>query len=181
MTPPSSPPPRPAVDPHHIRTLPGGIPIPWLVVGVPLAAIVAIALVMRLNGTPSGAPPGAQPVRSVGLLLQDRPDGSIVVRQTGDRRVIDTVAPATNGFLRVMLAGLVRERRREDEGDRSLPFVVTRWSDGRLTIDDLATHKLIELNAFGPDNAGAFERLLELSDSPSTSMPSPRSAPLPSR
>lgn len=34
-----------------------------------------------------------------------------------------------------MLAGLVRERRRENEGERTLPFIVTRWSDGRLTVD----------------------------------------------
>lgn len=169
----SPPPPPPAADPHHVRTLPGGIPIPWLVVGVPLAAIAAILLVMRLHGSPSAATPGAYPVRTVGLLLQDLPDGSIVVRQASDRHVIDTVPPATNAFLRVMLAGLVRERRRENEGERSLPFVVTRWSDGRLTVDDLATHRLIELNAFGPDNAGAFARLLALRSSPSLPAPLP--------
>ena len=76
--------------------------------------------------------------------------------------------PATNAFLRVMLAGLVRERRREGEGAPSRPFHLTRWSDGRLTIDDIATHKLIELNAFGPSNSGVFARLLDLNRPPHT-------------
>ena len=69
----------------------------------------------------------------------------------------------TNGFLRTVLAGLVRERRRENAGDPATPFRITRWSDGRLTVDDTATGKLIELEAFGHTNEDAFARLLDLS------------------
>lgn len=84
MTPRSLSRPPPAPHSHAIRTLPGGIPIPWLVVGVPLAAIAASALVMLLQGTPLATTPDAHPLHTVGLLLQDRPDGGIVVRQAGD-------------------------------------------------------------------------------------------------
>ena len=100
--------------------------------------------------------------------MQDREDSSIAVMRASDHTLVDVVPPASNGFLRVLLAGLVRERRREGLGAPSIPFHLTRWSDGRLTIDDTATHRLIELQAFGPSNAGAFERLLDLSALPQT-------------
>ena len=76
---------------------------------------------------------------------------------------VATVPPETNGFLRTLLAGLVRERRREDMGGPATPFRITRWADGRLTVDDTATGRLIELEAFGHTNADAFARLLDLS------------------
>ncbi len=48
-------------------------------------------------------------------------------------------------------------------GSPAIPFHLTRWSDGRLTIDDTATGQLIELEAFGHTNEDAFARLLDLS------------------
>jgi len=147
------------------RRLPGGIPIPVVVLGLPAAALLCVAIATRLPA-PDAAPPAAKPLRSADLVMQDRDDGSIAVLQADDRHVVDVVPPDSNGFLRVMLAGLVRERRREGIGAPSLPFHLTRWSDGRLTIDDITTHKLVELEAFGPTNAGVFARLLDLSRPP---------------
>lgn len=147
------------------RRLPGGIPIPLAVIGLPVAAILCIAIATRLSAA-DGMSPAATPLRVADLVMQDRDDGSIAVLQADDGHLVEVVPPASNGFLRVLLTGLVRERRREGVGVPSLPFHLTRWSDGRLTIDDIATHKLIELNAFGPDNAGAFARLLDLSRPP---------------
>jgi len=147
------------------RRLPGGIPIPLVVLGLPFAGLLFVMLAIRLHA-PEAQSPASTPLRSVDLIMQDHADGSITVMHAGDHRMIDLVQPATNAFLRVMLAGLVRERRREGDGAPSRPFHLTRWSDGRLTIDDIATHKLIELNAFGPSNSGVFARLLDLSGSP---------------
>jgi putative photosynthetic complex assembly protein len=95
--------------------------------------------------------------------MQDHDDGSISVFNATDHTLVDVVPPATNGFLRVVLAGLVRERRREGEGSPGIAFHLARWPDGRLTLDDLATHQLIYLDAFGPTNAGAFGHLLDQS------------------
>jgi len=145
-----------------LRRLPGGIPIPLVVLGLPFAGLLFVMIATRLYA-PEAQSPASTPVHSADLIMQDHEDGSITVMQASDHRVIDLVQPATNAFLRVMLAGLVRERRREGEGAPSMPFHLTRWSDGRLTIDDIATHKLIELNAFGPSNSGVFARLLDLS------------------
>lgn len=136
---------------------------PLAVIGALAVVVLAIGAASRLGVHGGGPPAAAQPVQAAELVVQDRDDGGVAVLRAGDRTVVDVLPPGTNGFLRVVLAGLVRERRREDMGAPSLPFRLTRWSDGRLTIDDDATGKLIELNAFGPDNAGAFARLLELS------------------
>lgn len=131
-----------------------------------LAAIVALIAVSTRLASPGGRPPQATPVRSSDLLMQDHIDGAITVTQAGTGRLVETVPPATNGFLRVVLAGLVRERRREAMDAPSMPFRLTRWSDGRLTLDDAATGKLIELEAFGRTNEDAFARLLDLSPPP---------------
>ncbi len=151
------------------RRLPGGIPIPVAVIGLPVLGIVLV-LALRTNA-PGSDHPEAKPIRTADLVLQDHDDGSISVFRAGDRHLVDTVQPASNAFLRVVLAGLVRERRREGQGAPTLPFHLTRWSDRRLTIDDSATHRLIELNAFGPDNSGAFSRLLDLASPPGSASP----------
>ena len=131
-----------------------------------LAAIMALIAGSTRLASPGGRAPQATPVRSAELLMQDRIDGAITVTEADTGRLVETVPPASNGFLRVVLAGLVRERRREDMGAPSLPFRLTRWSDGRLTLDDAATGKLIELEAFGKTNEDAFARLLDLSPPP---------------
>ena len=134
---------------------------PLIVIAVLLAVMVAIAFVSR--GRHGGEPPPAAPVRSADLLMQDNPNGSVTVTQAGTGRLVTTLQPATNAFVRVLLTGLVRERRREGEGSHAIPFHLTRWSDGRLTVDDTATGRLIELEAFGHSNEEAFANLLDLS------------------
>ncbi len=131
-----------------------------------LALVTAGIAVTAHYTRPGGEPPPASMVRTTDLVMQDHPDGSITVTQAGTGAVVDTIAPATNGFLRALLQGLVRERRREDIGAPATPFRITRWSDGRLTVDDIATGRLIELEAFGTTNEAAFARLLDLSPPP---------------
>jgi putative photosynthetic complex assembly protein len=41
-----------------------------------------------------------------------------------------------------------------------VPFRLALHADGRLTLEDPATSRTIELQAFGPANSGAFARLL---------------------
>ena len=67
--------------------------------------------------------------------------------------------PGTNGFIRGVLRGLARDRKLQRIGTEP-PFRLTRWVDGRLSLDDPATGRRIELGAFGPTNAAAFAGLL---------------------
>jgi putative photosynthetic complex assembly protein len=94
------------------------------------------------------------------LQFEDRADGAVVVYDARSEQIAAVLAPETNGFVRGVMRGLARERRREDIGSGP-PFMLTRWSDGRLSIEDEATHQRIELVAFGPTNFAAFARLLD--------------------
>jgi putative photosynthetic complex assembly protein len=58
-----------------------------------------------------------------------------------------------------VLRGLVRERRADHVGPTP-PFRLTRWADGRLSLDDPSTGRHVDLEVFGPANAGAFADIL---------------------
>jgi putative photosynthetic complex assembly protein len=120
---------------------------------------LAAAGFARLSGIGTTGVPDAQVVASRVLLFEDRDDGAVIVREAEDKRLITVLAPGTNGFVRGVMRGFARERRREDVRTEA-PFLLARWSDGRFSIEDAATHERIELVAFGPTNEAAFAHLL---------------------
>ena len=141
------------------------IPKPALVAASGLIAITVLgAASARLSGLGRPEDPRAQAIQSVDLRFEDQPDGGVLVRRAGDGAMIYRVAPETNGFMRATVRGLARERRRSDVGD-AVPFVLTAWSDGRLTLDDSTTSRRVSLEAFGETNARAFADLLTASGS----------------
>jgi putative photosynthetic complex assembly protein len=99
------------------------------------------------------------PVESRDLQFEDGKDGTVLVYDARDRSLIDVIQPGTNGFVRVVLRGLARERRLGDIGKQP-PFRLTRFANGQLTLEDTATSKQIDLVAFGSSNAEAFARLM---------------------
>jgi putative photosynthetic complex assembly protein len=54
----------------------------------------------------------------------------------------------------------VRERKRENIGSEP-PFRLSRLVDGRVTLEDPAIRRRIDLDAFGRSNVGAFSAILE--------------------
>jgi putative photosynthetic complex assembly protein len=62
------------------------------------------------------------------------------------------------GFIRGILRGMARERRRLGKGVAE-PFQLS-LDAGLLVLTDLATGQRVELTAFGHTNAGAFARML---------------------
>lgn len=104
--------------------------------------------------------PAASPVDRFALRFEDRDDGSVAVRDASDGSDIYVVQPGTYGFIRSTLRGLARERRRADF-DATTPFLLTRWSDGTVSLEDTTTNRRVNLDAFGPDNARAFAQLFD--------------------
>ena len=116
--------------------------------------VVATAKLMPQETTASIVPRDAHSVAS--LTFADRPDGAILVKNDAYERVL----PAdTNGFIRGAVRALAHERRVHEVGPEE-PFVLVRERSGRLTLADPSTGAVIDLRAFGKDNALAFAALM---------------------
>jgi putative photosynthetic complex assembly protein len=129
-----------------------------LAMGLLTVAAVAAASVGRASHFDAGAPPTLATVAARDLVFSDGPGGEVVVADaaTGGRV---GVYEGQQGFLRGTLRGFARARRMDAMG-AAAPFRLTRWSDGRLTLDDAKTGRHVELLAFGQDNAAVFARML---------------------
>jgi putative photosynthetic complex assembly protein len=141
--------------PANVSALPRGV-----LIGA--SALVGMALLLtfvaRVSDIGTVHMPKEKVVQALSLRFEDRDDGSVAVRDASNDRVIYTVAPGTNGFIRATLRGLVRERKREGIGPET-PFTLTHWSDGTLSIADSTIGRRVSLDAFGPTNAEAFAQL----------------------
>lgn len=141
---------------------PVGIPKPALWFALTLAvSTIALAAVARVSHAGLlGERPTAYLVATRALVFTDRSDGSIGVVDTAHRDAIVVLPAGNGGFVRGALRALARQRRIAHVG-AELPFQLTRWSDGRLTLDDSATRNHLELQAFGSANEAAFAKLLD--------------------
>ena len=128
--------------------------------GVTLAGTAAVRIV-RLSGpvAPVSAPPATA---AVDLRFADERDGSVQVLNARSGALVSTLAPDTNGFVRGVMRGLARDRRSRHIGEAP-PFRLSRDVAGKLWLQDTATQRLIDLEAFGSGNRGAFAAFLPAS------------------
>ena len=130
-----------------------------LVVGSVIALSIAGAAAGRLTGI-ANSTPTAKPLIVRELLFRDQSNGAVTVYDAiNPSAPIETVAPETNGFLRASVRGLAQQRLRQD-ASRTMPFRLTGWADGRLTLEDPATGRRLEMEAFGETNEAVFAHLL---------------------
>lgn len=120
---------------------------------------LVLVIVARLTDYKPEQPGASAVVESHDLRFADRQDGAVLVYAVPTDTLVDVLQPGTNGFVRGVLRGLVRDRRAL-KIDAQPPFRLTRWSDGRLSLDDTATGRHIDLEVFGPTNASAFADML---------------------
>ena len=130
-----------------------------LALGALLLSVLLATAAVRLSGV-SIRTPDASAVQTRLLRFEDRPDGSVAVIDHANGRELQTLQ-GEQGFLRGALRALARERRLHALGPQA-PFELTARADGRLTLSDTATGARLDLEAFGPTNAGVFARLLTL-------------------
>jgi len=126
----------------------------FAMVGLSLAAAVA----GRMTHTAVVEQPTGSLVAARDLRFADGADGSVIITDARDGSPVD-VLTGENGFIRGTLRGLARTRRSEGIGSEDA-FHLASWSDGRLTLDDPATGRHLELQAFGSLNTEVFGRLL---------------------
>jgi putative photosynthetic complex assembly protein len=130
-----------------------------------LAAVLGLAVCFATFSTMTGVgrveaqSAASSNATSRDLFFYDRDDGGVTVADANGGAVIAQFEPATNGFLRSTVRGLVRERKRRELGPET-PFRISMEPDGRLLLTDPATNRTVDLRAFGPTNLDVFARLL---------------------
>lgn len=143
-------------DPFRDRPFPRGA---LIAAGALIGVSFLIAGGARLTGIGTTTSPTSSSVESRSIRFEDRRNGSVGVYDARSNRVIVELEPGTNGFVRGVLRGFARDRRSRGIG-AAPPFRLTRWADGRLSLRDMATGREIDLDPFGPTNAGAFAKML---------------------
>ena len=138
---------------------------PLIAIGVLLVAVIVGVAAVRLSGQSIRVPDG-DAVATRALRFEDRPDGSIAVIDGRSGVQLDSVQGEA-GFLRGALRALARERMKRGLGPEQAFELVAR-NDGRLTLMDPATGERIDLESFGPTNAGVFARLLNVEPQPAS-------------
>lgn len=134
--------------------LPGGA---LVAIGIVLAVAVTAVSYARLTGLEIREP-DARAVAVRELRFEDRPDGSVAVIDASSGAQVERLV-GEQGFVRGALRALARERRMRGLGPEQ-PFRLIARADGRLTLADPVTGQRIDLESFGPANAGVFAQLL---------------------
>ena len=124
-----------------------------------LMSIILLLVFINSRDLSKVREPDASPAQVLQLRFEDRPDGSIAIIDYKTGKQIDAVQGEA-GFVRGTLRGLAQERKRRGL-DSGPPFELIYRADGRLTLSDTATGRMVDLESFGPTNAGSFYRLLD--------------------
>lgn len=144
----------PAQGHHPSDTIPRGL---LMAAAAMLLVVTASVVAIRLSGTPIRAPDAPAAV-VVPLRFEDRADGAVAVIDARNGQLIEAITGQA-GFVRGTLRGLARERKRNGVGAEPAFELIGR-SDGRLTLHDPTTGRMVDLESFGPVNASVFARLL---------------------
>jgi putative photosynthetic complex assembly protein len=127
------------------------------------AALVAFAIIavawVRLTGIGAAHVPDEPAVSVRELRFEDRPDGGVAVYDVQSNELVKVIT-GSNGFLRGTLRGLARERKRSGFGPDQA-FRLVAHADGRLTLEDPATARRVDLESFGPTNVAVFAQLMQ--------------------
>jgi len=127
------------------------------------ACLIGLSLLVtasvQLAGIETSQVPEASRVDQRLVRFADRADGAVIVRDAETGSMIEVLEPGTNGFVRAVLRGFARQRRAQGIGSAPA-FALVLWDDGRLSLNDPATGRSAQLNAFGPTNLAAFSELL---------------------
>ena len=143
-------------DPFNNRNMPPGL---LIAVGCLLGfTILSVGIFTTMKG-PAPLEVNYQGSISRDLRFVDLGAGEVGIFDFPAGHQIATLPPGQENFVRGVLRGLARERRGIGVGD-DVPFRVTRLEDGRMTLKDLATGRILLLDAFGPTNSGSFENLI---------------------
>ncbi len=142
------------------RPAPGADTFPrWVLFcagGILALSLISVGLVRLTGNGPDQL--AAAPTAQRSLVFLDSQDGGVRVEDGATGQML-TVLHGEQGFVRGALRALSRERYARGIGS-SQPFDLIARVDGRLTLLDPATGQTVDLESFGPTNAGQFGQFL---------------------
>ena len=143
-------------DPFNNQNMPTGLLV--AVFSLLGFTLLAVAVFSTLHGpAPLEVDYGGSVSRD--LRFVDLGAGEVGIYAWPEGQQIATLPPGQENFIRGVMRGLARERRGIGVGD-DVPFRVTQLGDGRMTLQDPATGRVLLLDAFGPTNSGSFKNLI---------------------
>jgi len=136
-----------------------------------MGGIVAISLVLTASVTfgfverqsvpaESRAAAGTKSVAQRTVRFFDEADGTVRVEDGATAEVLGRFGEGEGGFIRASVRALVHQRRIRGEGP-AVPFELTEWEGGGLTLNDPVTGRSVEVSSFGPDNRAIYANLLD--------------------
>lgn len=134
----------------------------WSVGSLLLFTLVAVGLV-RITGNGPDQLAAATLTERL-LRFEDRPDGGVAVIDGVTGKLLTTVT-GEQGFLRGAIRALARDRAARKIGSEQ-PFKLISRTDGRLTLFDPVSGQRVDLESFGPSNAGVFAPFLTMQPPP---------------
>lgn len=140
--------------------------VPLLLMG----GIVAASLVLTASVTMGFVPKQSVPAEARAaagitaaqvrpLKFFDEPDGTVRVEDGVSGEVLNRFGEGEGGFIRATVRSLVHQRRIRGIGPE-VPFTLTEWQNGNLTLSDPETGRSVEVSSFGPDNRAVYQNLL---------------------
>ena len=124
-----------------------------------ILASLGLAAAARYGDIGTTRSPRAAAIETRAFTAQDRAEGGIQLTDAKDGSVIALIEPGDGGFIRGVLRGFARDRRAAQLTSADA-FILARRADGRLTIEDTSTGRIVDLDGFGPTNRDAFLKLL---------------------
>jgi putative photosynthetic complex assembly protein len=130
-------------------------------IGAAVLALLAysIAISARVFGVGAAVEPVSVPIEERAIRFMAQPDGSLEVMDVNTgREIVRLTSDGGNGFLFGALRGITYKRSIARVAPET-PFALTRWQNGKITLDDPSTGMHIAVNSFGPTQVASFERL----------------------
>lgn len=134
---------------------------PALLGAAAILAILSLVIAINFLGTQTvELTPPRTAVITRPMVFRDAPAGAIAVYDEGAREPFVVLPRESNTFMASALRLMGQSRERRSKAGPEAPFVLTLWSDGKLSLSDPATGEVLELAAFGQTNAKTFAQLL---------------------
>jgi putative photosynthetic complex assembly protein len=127
-------------------------------------AVLSIVIAMNFAGTRTvdlTAQRTAALTRA--LVFKDAAAGAIAVYDQGAGQPFVVLPREKNTFMASAIRILGERRTLKTKAGPEAPFILTKWTDGSLSLSDPATGDYLELAAFGHTNAETFAQLLPAS------------------